>query len=487
MRRVALAGLAAACAACSAPRATGRVTSAPWCAARPPLAPMRAPALVDATTVTLDNGLMLAVAPRGAGGELRASLVLRRAGDGGDPRRASLARATFVTMLRGFAAASDQALRARAPAGVDASYSRVVTTNIGAPDVWTWTVTAPPEALVDVLFAFARSVRGLAPTDEDAARASESSAAPLISPRFEPFHERWTAQLQRDTREAEGLLGIAASSPDEPVDRAAMAAWARARYVPRATAVVVQGPVRAEAARAYVEHFFGDWRGPEPPPLTSTAPAPSPLRAVLVPTSARARASLTLFARAPVEFGEGRAVAMVLQAALSSRVLGALRRERAAIYSPVHGLFATPTSGVGWHVEVEPARALDAARCLCDLARDLAARGLDADEFEGARRTALTSFAEAPGTPEGLHQALIDAAGEGRAAEREPDPTVASLVALDLATINTRITRALRPEHTQIIVRGAPAETPLDALEGAVGGRARVAPPEVPLVPVAAP
>lgn len=212
----------------------------------------------EVTREELPDGLVLLHARHGDLPLVTLSLVAEAGGVEEPAERAGLAHMTANALASGTSrrsadeiawAIESLGIHLQAHAGWDAAYLRM---------------TVPTGRLDEAAELFADVVRDPVFPEGEITRLREQQLAGILQRRKQPGTLAGDAAARAifadDVPWSRPLAGTTETVRE--LGRADVAAFHRARYTPRASALIVVGSIDRAAARALAERWFGDWQGP---------------------------------------------------------------------------------------------------------------------------------------------------------------------------------------------------------------------------------
>ncbi len=234
----------------------------------------------------------------------------------------------------------------------------------------------------------------------------------------------------------------------------------RARFVPRASALVVAGDVDPEALRATVENLFGGWKGDGQAPAQYAKPTwqPRGKRKVFLHASSARQALIAIGQQGPApsspDYIPFRALVHILAGSTGSRLFAALRAEQEATY---HVGASLPVRKDGSTLLIETATARDTAepavtRILGEMAR--LQRELVSDaELRRAKLALLDNVASDFSSDESAMLTLAHLLSLGRDPSA-PQADMAAILALTPQVLREVAKRTLQPASAPVFVIG---------------------------------
>lgn len=274
------------------------------------------------------------------------------------------------------------------------------------------------------------------------------------------------------------------------IELAAVRAFHRRAYVPKATTVVLAGDLDAAAGRQLVAQHFGGWTGAEPPrPAEPRAAASGGRRVVLCHRKGAPQSDVFVATLGPARhtpsWADVRVATQILGGGVASRLFTDVRERRSLAYVARAGVteLARGPQPIVAHAGTQTAKTGEAVAALLENLTAIATRGVTPDETATARRYLSDIFAvkmetvgaiadlvvtqDSLSLPDGYwdtYRAALRAveAPQASAAARDLDPTDALIVVAGDADLLAQPlarfgpVRVVDPEHELATLRSLP-------------------------------
>ncbi|MEQ9497835.1 MAG: pitrilysin family protein [Deltaproteobacteria bacterium] len=265
--------------------------------------------------------------------------------------------------------------------------------------------------------------------------------------------EHWYGATHAWALEPKALKEVAAELT--PVD---IRKYHRTVYIPRHSAVVLNGAITATAAFALVERHFGDWSDDPGEPLRDSQrfvqrEHDEPVT-YLLPADEEDATVMAGFTAPPFGHGDMHAVfvlAQILGGSLTSRTQVRLRHERGLTYSG--GATYTPHKNAGY---VELAAAVDndevasVAKIIRAEVQRVRTEGIGAEELRAAKAAYRRTYSLQDPDAATVQLGLVFCSGRDALWFEAVDAAIDAITAQDVA----RVAKTYVPEHVDLVLAG---------------------------------